>query len=271
MKTIPLIRGLSAKVDDDDRPIFIYGLKCPLFNKIRYVGKSVNPIQRFKNHINYEIKTDTHKARWLNKLIRLNMRPELVIIEETTRQLWEEREKFWIAFYRNDLTNESIGGDGRQAGWKHKEESIAKIIIALKCRSKEIRINAAKKTSAKLKGRKYSEQLKKKLSKSHKIFWNKLDPAGREKYIKHLRREWSEADKLKLSRSTRGRKRKIDATSKYIGVSWFKRDGCWRAWITINKKQIHIGYFNSELEAALAYDKKAIELHGEFAVTNFEI
>ena len=33
-------------------------------------------------------------------------------------------------------------------------------------------------------------------------------------------------------------------TSKYIGVSWHKRDRKWHAQIKINTKQIHIGYFD---------------------------
>ena len=33
-------------------------------------------------------------------------------------------------------------------------------------------------------------------------------------------------------------------------------------------KNICIGYFDKEVDAALAYNKKAIELHGEFANLN---
>lgn len=55
-------------------------------------------------------------------------------------------------------------------------------------------------------------------------------------------------------------------SSPYKGVS-FKR-GKWRAQITLDKKVIHIGTFETELEAAKAYNDKALELHGEFAKLN---
>jgi predicted PolB exonuclease-like 3'-5' exonuclease len=55
-------------------------------------------------------------------------------------------------------------------------------------------------------------------------------------------------------------------SSKYKGVSAKKNRWCSR--IMLNGKPIHIGYFDTELEAALAYNKKAVELHGEFAKIN---
>ena len=58
-------------------------------------------------------------------------------------------------------------------------------------------------------------------------------------------------------------------SSKYKGVNWRKNRKKWRAEICKDYKHIHIGYFDSEIEAAEAYDKKAKELFGEFARTNF--
>ena len=59
-----------------------------------------------------------------------------------------------------------------------------------------------------------------------------------------------------------------DFSSKYKGVDWYKRCKKWRVAIRINNKPIHIGYFNSEIEAGKAYNKKARELFGEFAKLN---
>jgi hypothetical protein len=65
-----------------------------------------------------------------------------------------------------------------------------------------------------------------------------------------------------------GKKHK-NSTSQYKGVSFFKRDQNWHAQIMLNSKQIHIGYFEDEIDAARAYDTKAKELFGTFAKTNF--
>jgi len=63
------------------------------------------------------------------------------------------------------------------------------------------------------------------------------------------------------------KKHKIN-TSKYKGVSWYKRDSCWRAYLNFNRKQLHLGYFNKELDAVKAYNKKAKEIYKEFACLN---
>ena len=59
------------------------------------------------------------------------------------------------------------------------------------------------------------------------------------------------------------------STSKYKGVCWYKKGGKWSAKIKLNNKTYHLGHFEDEIAAAKAYDKKAVELHGEFACLNF--
>lgn len=57
-------------------------------------------------------------------------------------------------------------------------------------------------------------------------------------------------------------------TSKYKGVSFCKQTKRWIVQICFKDKRIHIGRFDSELEAAQAYNKKAIDLYGQYANTN---
>lgn len=56
--------------------------------------------------------------------------------------------------------------------------------------------------------------------------------------------------------------------SKYKGVSWYERDKRWRSYIVVDAKQIHLGYFDDEMEAAEAYDAAAKDYFGVFAKIN---
>ncbi|MGC4378281.1 MazG nucleotide pyrophosphohydrolase domain-containing protein [Fictibacillus sp. Mic-4] len=62
------------------------------------------------------------------------------------------------------------------------------------------------------------------------------------------------------------------AKSNFKGVQYHKRTedifGKWKARIQVNKRTINLGYFHSEIQAALAYNKAAEKYHGEFAVLN---
>jgi hypothetical protein len=64
------------------------------------------------------------------------------------------------------------------------------------------------------------------------------------------------------------RKTKIKTTSQYIGVSLEKSRGLWVTTIRNNNKSIWLGRFNSEIDAAKAYDEAAKKYHGEFARLN---
>jgi hypothetical protein len=58
-------------------------------------------------------------------------------------------------------------------------------------------------------------------------------------------------------------------SSRYKGVSWYKRDSGWYAQIKTEGKRKHLGRFQSDIEAALAYDDAARLIFGEYAALNF--
>jgi len=81
----------------------------------------------------------------------------------------------------------------------------------------------------------------------------------------------NQEDNLRLataSQQAMNRKRRNDNTSGYKGVSLHSRLQRWGASIGISGKRIHLGYFDTAEEAALAYNQAAIQYFGEFAKLN---
>lgn len=60
-----------------------------------------------------------------------------------------------------------------------------------------------------------------------------------------------------------------NTSSKFKGVYWSKKRNKWIANIQFKDYRKNLGGFIHEIDAAKAYDKKAIELFGQFAKLNF--
>lgn len=71
------------------------------------------------------------------------------------------------------------------------------------------------------------------------------------------------------SQSCMNRGKHAPATSRFKGVNWRPDRGKWQARIKLNRKNIFLGMFHDEEDAALAYDNRARDLHGPFARLNF--
>lgn len=83
-------------------------------------------------------------------------------------------------------------------------------------------------------------------------------------------------DNLRIcNNSTNGankrKKRESGLTSQYKGVSWMRIYKKWNALIYVDGVRINLGYFDNEVEAAVAYDDAAILHFKEFAKLNFPL
>jgi len=99
---------------------FIYILKCPITDQIRYVGQTSQKLEkRFSNHIwesRRKKKKYSHKENWIRKLSRMGLEPKIEKIENIEMDLdfVIEREKFWISKFKKsgiELLNATDGGE----------------------------------------------------------------------------------------------------------------------------------------------------------------
>jgi hypothetical protein len=89
-------------------------------------------------------------------------------------------------------------------------------------------------------------------------------------HINNIKHDNSE-DNLRIASSglnNHNRTKSKSASSKYFGVSFYKKDKKWRSTITCNRVNHYLGTYENEIDAAKAYNEKAIELYGEHANLN---
>lgn len=109
---------------------YIYVLKCPEGN-IRYVGKTNSPKKRLSSHISEAKKGKgrRHVLNWIHSLLYKSLIPSMEIIEVCTEENWQEREKYWVEYYRSiipNLCNNADGGLGGTGTKNFSEEELFK-------------------------------------------------------------------------------------------------------------------------------------------------
>lgn len=104
----------------------------------------------------------------------------------------------------------------------------------------------------------------------HRLIMN----PSREMYVDHIDRDKLNNRKSNLRVCTRQENAFNSAprrgTSKFKGVYWNKKIGKWHSIIFYNGKRKSLGYFESEEDAARAYDNAAEKIHKDFVNLNIK-
>lgn len=124
--------------------IYIYVLKHPITNEVRYVGKTTNPKTRLYNHIQMVNIGKTHCKSWIKSLLIQSLKPILQVIEECDKDC-SIREQYWIEYYKrlgNKLCNHTIGGECGKLSDEHIQIKEQQVLLALELikQGKEVRI-----------------------------------------------------------------------------------------------------------------------------------
>lgn len=79
---------------------FIYILICPMNGRVKYCGKSNNPVKRLKDHCLDFRCMDQGMENWIKKILEKGLRPKLIVVHEPDVEDWKDMEEFWCEYLR---------------------------------------------------------------------------------------------------------------------------------------------------------------------------
>jgi group I intron endonuclease len=275
------------------------GIYCfeNLIDGKKYVGQSINLERRFKKHINDLNKNKDDSIILQNAWNKYGKDSFIyTILIECSLDLLDEKEKLYIKELHTHISehgyNISWGGNSPNKGIKLSEETKQKLSKWHTGRKPSFETRLKLSTSQK--GRKVSEETRKKISigrkgipmpkeaieraRKNRIYLRGEDsPMFGTHLTKDIRLKISRTEKgkknsketkQKMTETRRGQKYRKNSSSKYVGVSFRKDIGKWKSYFNYNRERISIGYFETEIEAALAYNEYAQEFYGWKAKLN---
>lgn len=104
--------------------VYIYVLKHPISNEIRYVGKTTNLKLRLQSHIDYSRSKRKQRpvSDWINSLLVNGTKPAIEQIDVCSEENWVEKERYWIAVFKSKrLLNLTEGGESN-TGYRYSQE-----------------------------------------------------------------------------------------------------------------------------------------------------
>jgi len=109
--------------------IYIYSLSDE-HNNIRYIGKTTNIKRRLYAHIAESKRSNSrYVLKWVKSLLNRGFKPIINIIETCDETNWEQKEIYWIDYYKSiipNLCNHCKGGKGGLTNNELSAEQIQK-------------------------------------------------------------------------------------------------------------------------------------------------
>lgn len=183
--------------------VFIYALCEPGTRTVRYLGKTVNPARRGKEHVRVSSRYKSHLGSWLRSLISREVLPDLIVLREVPESQGSAAEIKYIRIARESLgmrlVNETEGGEGNP---KPSEETRARM-----SRSQKIRPPRSLETRAKLSAARKGNK--------HPLFGKEVTAETRERISKGVRSAQTPEYLAKLRRAALGRPQSEETRAKH--------------------------------------------------------
>ena len=198
-----------------------------------YIGQSVDIKKRLRDY-KYPERVKGQRKLYSSLKKHGYEKHKFEIVMQCDIEKLDEMEIFYINAYNTFNTKHGLNcKHGGKSHYIHSEETKRRMSGSMKGRKKLE--ETKRRLSESMKGRKVSEERRKRMSEAK------------------MGRKQSLNQKLKRSKDMVGSKFNFNTSSQYVGVSFNKHARKWEANIMSDRKAVHLGCFDNELEASNAY------------------